>query len=118
MLLVKLAMLVQILRVFFPRGVRTKSYYFVHFLIWTNVLYYIAAICSVIFVCKPIEKAWKPWMTGKCYKVANISAATAIMNVVSDVALLLLTQRVIWNIDKVERKKKIRLCVVFLAALV
>ena len=57
-------------------------------------------------------------MTGKCYKVANISAATAIMNVVSDVALLLLTQRVIWNIDKVERKKKIRLCVVFLAALV
>jgi hypothetical protein len=116
--LIKVAMLVQVLRIFVPRGSQSKTYYVVHGLIWMNLLYYIIIVFLMIFNCQPIEKAWKPWLSGKCMQIGIIAMSTAVVNLIGDLSILFLTQNVIWNLMRVDKRQRLRLSLVFLAGIV
>lgn len=71
----------------------------------------------MIFTCRPINKAWKPWLPGKCLEMGAIAMSTAAVNLVGDLSILFLTQKVIWNLMRVDRKQRIKLSIVFLAGI-
>lgn len=116
--LIKVAMLIQVLRIFVPRGSQSKTWYVVHGLIWMNSLYYAIAVFLMVFTCQPIERAWKPWIPGKCMSIGHIAMTTAIVNLIGDLSILFLTQKVIWSLMRVERKQRLQLSVVFCAGIV
>ncbi|KAJ4350350.1 uncharacterized protein N0V89_008971 [Didymosphaeria variabile] len=116
--LIKVAMLIQVLRIFVPRGSQSKTYYVVHGLIWMNVLYYSIIVFLMLFNCQPIQKAWKPWLPGKCMQIGIIAMSTAVVNLIGDLSILFLTQKVIWNLMRVERRQRLKLSIVFLAGIV
>ena len=113
--LIKVAMLLQVLRIFVPRGSQSKTYYIVHALIWLNALYYLIIVFLMLFNCRPIRKAWTPWLPGKCMQIGLIAMTTAIVNLIGDLCILFLTQNVIWNLMRVDRRQRMKLSVVFLA---
>lgn len=111
-------MLIQVLRIFVPRGSHSKTYFVIHGLIWVNLIYYITVIFLMIFNCRPIKKAWKPWLPGECMEMGAIAMSTAVVNLVGDLSILFLTQKVIWNLMHVEKKQRIKLSLVFCAGIV
>ncbi|CAI6334198.1 unnamed protein product [Periconia digitata] len=116
--LIKVSMLVQVLRVFVPRGSRSKTYYVCHTLIWVNVIYYTIAVFTMIFTCRPINKAWQPWVQGTCLEIGAIAMSTAAVNLVGDLCILAVTQIKIWNLIRVKQSQRIKLSVVFCAAII
>lgn len=116
--LIKVAMLIQVLRIFVPRGTQSKTYYVAHGLIWMNVLYYTITVSLMIFDCQPIKKTWKPLIPGKCMDIGIIKMSTAVVNLIGDLSILFLTQNVIWNLMRVERRQRLRLSLVFMAGIV
>ncbi|KAF2264979.1 hypothetical protein CC78DRAFT_616364 [Lojkania enalia] len=116
-LLIKIAMLIQVLRVFVPRGSQSKTYYIVHFLIWSTSLYYVINFFAMVFTCNPIHKAWEPWVEGKCLNMSAIAITTGVINLLGDVTILAVCQRVIWKVVKIDRKQRVQLSAVFLAGI-
>ncbi|KAF2643651.1 hypothetical protein P280DRAFT_546572 [Massarina eburnea CBS 473.64] len=116
--LIKISMLVQVLRIFVPRGAQSKTYWICHALIWINSLYYFISVFLMIFSCRPLSKAWQPWIEGKCIEIGAVAMTTAAVNLVGDLSILFLTQVKIWNLMRVERKQRIKLSIVFFAALI
>ncbi|ORY14092.1 hypothetical protein BCR34DRAFT_599501 [Clohesyomyces aquaticus] len=117
-LLIKLSILIQVQRVFVPRGPQTKTFYLICSLIVTNLLFYVALIFAIIFNCSPMEKGWKPWVEGTCLSITGIAIAQAIFNLISDLLILFITQKVIWEIVRVKRSERIGLSVVFCAGII
>lgn len=116
--LIKVAMLIQVRRIFVPRGSQSKTYYVVHGLIWLNLIYYTTIVFMMMFNCRPIQKGWKPWIPGKCLEIGIIAMTTAAVNLLGDLSILFLTQKVIWNLMRVERRQRLKLSIVFLAGIV
>ncbi|KAJ4299437.1 hypothetical protein N0V90_004682 [Kalmusia sp. IMI 367209] len=116
--IIKVAMLIQVRRIFVPRGSQSKTYYVVHGLIWMNLLYYTIIVFLMVFNCQPIERGWKPWIPGKCIQIGLIAMSTAIVNLIGDLSILFLTQKVIWNLMRVDRRNRIKLSIVFTAGIV
>lgn len=59
-----------------------------------------------------MEKSWKPWAEGRCINLRNFHVATAVFNIVVDLALVILPQRVIWALQ-MDKKRKIGISIVF-----
>ncbi|PVH95898.1 hypothetical protein DM02DRAFT_136855 [Periconia macrospinosa] len=116
--LIKISMLIQVLRVFVPRGSQSKTYYVCHALIWVNVIYYAITVFTMMFTCRPIQKSWQPWVPGTCMNIGAISMSTAAVNLVGDLCILAVTQVKIWKLMRVERRQRIKLSVVFFAAII
>ena len=102
-LVTKLAILVQYLRIFVPS--RNKVFYLTHFIIWFNVLFYIAVALVTIFQCTPREKIWQPFLPGKCVNFNAILIAGAAINVASDFAILALPIGSVWRLQMALRNK-------------
>ncbi|KAF2732862.1 hypothetical protein EJ04DRAFT_607044 [Polyplosphaeria fusca] len=115
---IKIAMLIQVLRCFVPRGSQSKTYYAVHVMLWVTAMYYIAVIIAMLLSCTPIKKAWSPRIKGKCHGWGVITMTTAIFNLASDLAILALCQWVIWAVVQVDRKQRLKLSVVFCAGII
>ncbi|RYP36602.1 hypothetical protein DL767_003306 [Monosporascus sp. MG133] len=90
-MLVRQAILLQWIKIFVPRGSHNAFFWTCHVIFWINTIFYIATIIVNIF----------PW--GSHTKPLGI--ATASMNMVIDVVILFLPQRVIWNLNMSFRKK-------------
>ncbi len=103
----KLAILIDWLRVFIPPGKRNAMHTTFHFLIWSNIIYYVSGTFLEIFRCIPRQKIWDPLFEGG-YCPVNIEAnnfASAIVNLVSDMAILALPQWVIWRLNMSKGRK-------------
>ncbi|KZZ91173.1 hypothetical protein AAL_06914 [Moelleriella libera RCEF 2490] len=106
-MLIKAAILVSWLRIFVPAGQRNNLFWVCHALIWTNVIFYIVAICSEAFRCWPREKIWNPlFQGGHCsVDVKKLYAASSTLNVLSDSAILAVPQFVIWKLQMPRARK-------------
>ncbi|KAF2187316.1 hypothetical protein K469DRAFT_771728, partial [Zopfia rhizophila CBS 207.26] len=89
---IKVPILIQVLRI-------------THALIWLNVLFYAACTFVEIWSCRPFTKAWKPWEPGSCVNLPAVEMASGVFNVVTDLTMLVLVQRVIWAL-KVRRRNR------------
>lgn len=114
-LTIKLAILLSFLRIFSP-GKNQSTFWIYHSLVSLNFLFYVIVIFLFIFPCKPIKKLWEPWIEGRCLKIAYITLAMACFNSALDFSLLILPQKVIWNL-RMSFKRRIGVSAIFLVGL-
>lgn len=114
---IKLSILLQYLRIFAPMKTKDMIYWGIHTVIWLNLAYYLAGVFVEAFLCNPREKYWNVLLdTGHCYNRDAINIVSGIINTVSDFAILLLPQKVIWKLQ-IPLKRKLAVSAIFLIGL-
>lgn len=119
-LLVKMSILVQYLKIFAPRkSVNPFVFVGAWLVIACSSIFYIVDMFFTIFACSPREKIWnKFFIGGHCPINYNaIIIATAIFNIISDIAILVLPVSALWKLQ-MARKKKIGITLLFATGLV
>ncbi|KAI1138714.1 hypothetical protein F5Y05DRAFT_382099 [Hypoxylon sp. FL0543] len=103
----KLAILYDWLRIFIPTRQRNAMFWTLQFLIWCNVIYYVSGTFLEIFRCTPRQKIWDPlFVGGVCpIDIAANNFASALINLVSDLAVLAVPQWVIWRLQMSTARK-------------
>ncbi|CAO2654473.1 Nn.00g112060.m01.CDS01 [Neocucurbitaria sp. VM-36] len=105
-MLLKVAILLQYLRVFVGDGIRGFMFWASHVILWANVAYYIAFTFIFMFVCNPRALFWDKTIThGKCLDIFGINVISAVICVVSDLLILILPQRTIYKLHLPLRKR-------------
>lgn len=77
-----------------------------------NVLLYSSLVLVVLGTCRPFEKNWQFWLPGYCVNKQARDFVAASLNLVTDVFILILPQRVIWKLQ-MTRRRRIGVSVVF-----
>ena len=120
MFLIKLAILLQLLRVFVPLHKRSTMFWACHALIWLNFIYYTTYVFLAIFSCNPVKKGWSkqvyPEIEGTCLDLRAAYIAGAAINTASDLSIVILPQPLIWNLQ-LSLNRKVGLCAIFLIGL-
>ena len=109
----KVAILLDWLHVFVPTR-HSGFFWLLHILIWSNILFFVIGTLTEIFRCLPREKIWNPLFDGG-YCGVDIEAsnmASGIINLISDLCILITPQWVIWNLN-LSRPKKIGMSMLF-----
>lgn len=104
----KLSMLAMYLRLSPDRVFRRAVYV----LLAITSLYTIAYILMIIFLCRPVSAQWDLAITGKCVDKSSLLMTLSIVNIVIDMAILLLPVGVIVPIQ-MPRMQKASLLVLF-----
>lgn len=105
MLLLKTAILLERIRIFVPHGTRNIFYWSSVILIMINAGFYISSIAVTFGNCRPLEKVWHFWVTGTCIDSKGRDVAGAAINLVLDISILAIPQRIIWTLHMDERRK-------------
>ncbi|RYC56723.1 hypothetical protein CHU98_g9487 [Xylaria longipes] len=106
-LFLKLAILIDWLRIFLVPGQRNAIFWSIHILIWSNAVYYISGTFLEIFRCSPVQKIWDPLFVGGTCPI-DIDAnnfVSAVINLVSDLAIIAVPQFVVWKLNMTRGKK-------------
>ncbi|KAI1099761.1 hypothetical protein F4804DRAFT_320931 [Jackrogersella minutella] len=104
---IKVAILVNWLRIFVPAGQRNYVYWTLHTLIWTNIVFYVITTITEIFRCSPRELIWNPFLEGgSCpIDVEDQNIITSVLNFLSDTTILAMPQWVIWKLQMSTSRK-------------
>ncbi|KAI1129660.1 hypothetical protein F5Y10DRAFT_263886 [Nemania abortiva] len=103
-MLAKVAILLQWIRIFVPRKTRNFFFWTACVLMSIVAVYYTAASLVIIIPCAPFEKNIDVLAT--CSPGAEIlDLFSASINLVLDIAILLLPQRVIWKLQMSRRRR-------------
>jgi hypothetical protein len=98
-LLIKVTILLQYVRVFVPEGTRNFTFWASYGLLYTNIAYYVAFTFLEMFCCTPRAKFWDKTITdGYCIDVYALNLSGAVVCHISDLAILLLPHRVVFNL--------------------
>ncbi|KAI0443565.1 hypothetical protein F4803DRAFT_307425 [Xylaria telfairii] len=89
-LFAKYAVLRQIEAIFYDHRRKSLGYKVLWVLIWVNIAYYVALTLSFIFACVPREKIWNPDIKGRCVDTNASIISAGLINVLSDITILLL----------------------------
>lgn len=101
----KLSILLQFNRLFAPHKLG-KAYWFIQGVIWINTVYYLAGMLAIIFECTPRSKVWDVFTPGgTCVNIAALIVAGAVINLASDVVMLLIPLFCISSLQLPVRKK-------------
>lgn len=111
----KLAILLQYLSIFVPTH-KGKTFYAVQTLIWLNFAFYLAVMLVQIMTCLPREKIWNPLIPGRCVNLGAVLIAGAVINIVSDLSILVLPIGKIWQL-KISNARKWGISAVFATGL-
>jgi hypothetical protein len=115
---IKVAILLSWIRLFVPNKHRPAFFWISHVLIWSNVLLYITGTIIGLTHCKFIAKfsmtdLGSQILDRRCSKMmSDYTKASGFINLVSDMIILLLPQRVIWKLH-VSWKQRIGMSLLF-----
>lgn len=70
-----------------------------------NVLLYLSGIVATSLACIPLAKLWHTWLPGKCIDRKALDICTATFNLILDIVILILPQRVIWKLQMTTSRK-------------
>ncbi|KAF2790798.1 hypothetical protein K505DRAFT_340111 [Melanomma pulvis-pyrius CBS 109.77] len=104
MLAAKLALLLQIQRIF-TVNVKNFTYWIVWVLIIANCISYTIFLFMFIFACVPREKIWNPMVPGRCLDLGPTMISSSALNLVSDVAILVVPLLSISSLQMPTRRK-------------
>ncbi|KAI4185162.1 MAG: hypothetical protein LQ348_004418 [Seirophora lacunosa] len=89
----------------------------IHINLWANAVFYVACIFAVLFICNPRAALWKPDVgLVHCHDQRTVRIASAAVNGISDVAILVIPISVVWRLQ-MQRKKKLRAIAVLASGL-
>ncbi|KAI1751060.1 hypothetical protein F4782DRAFT_506625 [Xylaria castorea] len=105
----KIAILLDWIHTFVPTGTRNVLFWILHSLIWSNAIFYLIGTFIEAFQCPPEDVG-----TSKCnIDVAKYNLASGVINVVSDLTILIAPHWVIWKLN-LSKIRKIGVSVLFL----
>lgn len=108
----KIAILLDFLRLFIPLGQRNWLFWTLHGLIWANIALYGIGTLLETWRCSPREKIWNPLFAGGTCVIGASNLASGVINIVSDILILALPQWVIWNLH-ITRAKRVGVSLLF-----
>ncbi|MCJ1424105.1 hypothetical protein MMC29_001992 [Sticta canariensis] len=108
---VKLSILLQFRRIFVPSRMGT-AYYVIQSVNGLNLLFYTAYTFASTFHCIPRRKIWEPHTPGHCLDIARLIISSALINVVSDLAMFMIPLFCISSLH-MPLKKKLGVSIVF-----
>jgi hypothetical protein len=109
----KAAILLEWMRIFVPRGVRNKYFWFSWFLISINTIFYFVATFLIVYAVEPVPKNWNVILPGRVVMDRKaIELAATVINLIVDIGIFLLPQPIIWRL-KVSRARKFGLAAIF-----
>lgn len=88
-LFTKITILLQLMQIFVVAK-RNGRWYFIQTLIWLNTIFFTILMFLEIFQCVPRAKIWNPLHSGVCLNISKTFVATAGVNIVSDLSILVL----------------------------
>ncbi|KAI0435745.1 hypothetical protein F4803DRAFT_544504 [Xylaria telfairii] len=116
--LIKLSILWQYVQVFMPNRQPSGLYWTTISLIAANLTVYVVLLGLYIGSCQPVRKRWDPLVTGgHCLDSLVFNVIASAVNIVSDTAILLLPQAVIWRLNMPPRQKLAVSLIFFVAIL-
>ncbi|KAI8948131.1 hypothetical protein F4801DRAFT_558009 [Xylaria longipes] len=105
----KIAVLLDWIHTFVPTGTRNALFWILHSLIWTNAIFYLIGTFIEAFQCPPEDVG-----TSRCnIDVPKYNVASGVINVISDLTILIAPHWVIWKLN-LSRVRKIGVSVLFL----
>lgn len=106
-MLLKVAILVDWSHLFNPLKKRNVMFWAIRILLATNMVYYIIATLLEAFRCTPQRRLWADFYErGYCpINAVVLNLAASVINVVSDVGILVLPQWVIWRLNMARATK-------------
>ncbi|KAF2868356.1 hypothetical protein BDV95DRAFT_621399 [Massariosphaeria phaeospora] len=105
MLMLKSAILLEWIRIFVLNRTNNTFFWVSTILVIVNIGVYFAAIITTIAACRPTERVWKFWITGKCIDRKTRDVTNAVFNLIIDIFILLLPQRIVWRLHMSGRRK-------------
>lgn len=105
MMLVKSSILIEWIRIFAPTNTRTFFFRCCKALLVFNILFYAAIIVALNLTCFPYQRIWDKTIPGKCIDIKVVNLVATIINFVLDLAVLVLPQKIIWNLRLSPGKK-------------
>ncbi|KAI1412961.1 hypothetical protein F5Y13DRAFT_162195 [Hypoxylon sp. FL1857] len=111
LLFLKAAILLEWMHIF-ASHTRNLFFWTCQFLLWIHILFNFSIIVAFNAKCKPYEKNWNSLLPGTCVDYKPIDVASAIFNLVADVLIFILPQKVIWSL-RMSLNRKIGLSIVF-----
>ncbi|KAI0396104.1 hypothetical protein F5Y17DRAFT_421194 [Xylariaceae sp. FL0594] len=112
--LLKVAILLEWIRIFVPLGTRNYTYWISHVLIWANTLFGLIMVINLNIACTPYEYSWNKLIPGNCHRVDTglTNLSVSVFNLVTDILIFLIPQATIWNLH-MTRKRKAGVAVLF-----
>lgn len=102
----KVGIILQVLRAFFPPSTRTVSFWIGHVVLWINVAFYFAMVIIELKTCTPRAREWDPTIQhGSCIHASEVRFLLAMLNVATDIIIIVLPQRIIWGLHLPFRRK-------------
>lgn len=93
------AIFLKCLRIFCTRR-RNAALRTSHILLCLNFLLYTICAFIEIFPCNSVQNYRKPWLQGgRCLDVKALNVAAASFHTASDISILIVPQKVIWNLQ-------------------
>ncbi|KAG8412809.1 hypothetical protein J3458_013245 [Metarhizium acridum] len=108
----KVAILLEWNRIFNPNRVHSGFFWASHILLAVNILLYTSLTFASMFSCWPVHFLWEPWVKGYCINKRALDLASAYFNLVADLFILLLPQKVIWTL-RMSRQRKLGVSAIF-----
>lgn len=112
--LVKNAILLEWTHIFVLKKTRNSFFWLCHALIAVNTMLYIASVVATHLMCIPMEAMWYPWLAqdSKCIDRKPADVSVMGFNLLTDIIILFLPQRIIWKL-KLPKAKRIGITIVF-----
>lgn len=104
-MLLKAAILLEWIHLFVPLGIHNAFWWTCHITLWSNVMFYIACTIVENFSCTPRAKIWDKLIDGHCVNNPALIVSSGIINLVSDVVIFALPQKMIWGLTMSYKKK-------------
>ncbi|KAI0138900.1 hypothetical protein F4776DRAFT_662601 [Hypoxylon sp. NC0597] len=104
-LFLKVAILLDWMRIFAPLGTRGAFFWTCQGLLWFSVLFYFAVEVASNLACIPFHRMWDKRIPGTCFDRTSLDLVTGSVNLFTDVFILLFPQRIIWRLQLSIKKK-------------
>ncbi|KAI1458575.1 hypothetical protein F4805DRAFT_118246 [Annulohypoxylon moriforme] len=111
-LFVKVAILLEWARIFTPDHHRNFFFWASRFLVCATTIGYSAGVLSTIIGCVPPDPVWQFYVPGKCFVQKNRVILGPTFNIVLDIFILILPQRILWTLQ-MNRRRKLCIALVF-----
>ncbi|CAI6339282.1 unnamed protein product [Periconia digitata] len=111
-MLLKAGILFQWVHLFVPCNVRNRFWWICHMAIVANVLFYVACTIVENFSCTPREKIWNKMVPGHCINNPALIMSSGILNLLSDILIFVLPQKLIWGL-RISTRKRVGVVVIF-----
>ena len=105
MMVMKSSILKEWIRIFVTRGRHGPFYWTCYALIFVTVMFNSSVIIATSVSCSPRVKIWDKTIQGHCIDPKITLIISAVINVILDLFILLLPQRIIWSLHTTKKKK-------------